>query len=162
MSTPRKTGRITKTRKSRRLLRFRDTPLTSNIKSACTNKDTRGPTWRNLTELHWKERTTLLFLRKGVTIETSTRSCNPIKEEAAPWRPENTLKTCNFLQWKQGEFDQSFSKSRCRTVVIVVFVDMVSHQCLSSRQKIMPCADGSMHQEGHDVPRLQRLRLLYS
>ena len=48
---------------------------------------------------------------KGLTTETNTWSCNPTKEEAAtPCGPKNIC-----VQWKK----ENFTKSRCRTVVIV-------------------------------------------
>ena len=31
-----------------------------------------------------------------------------------------------FVQWKKGDFNQSFSKSRCKTQVIVVSMDMIT------------------------------------
>ena len=45
--------------------------------SACTNKDTRNPTWKNLTELHMKTGFTSLLLMNGLTAETNLRSITP-------------------------------------------------------------------------------------
>ena len=94
-------------------------------------------TQTDMTEFHrknvGKEELRSLLLMRGVTAETYSPSCSPSKEEAAtPCSPQNpplplTLltpplpNTSNLVHWKR-ELYQSLSKSRCRTVVIVVMV----------------------------------------
>ena len=109
-------------------------PWWAGVKSACTKKDTNRPIWDKLTEMRWKGRITQLVLKRGVTSEINTRSCNPIKEVAATsWRPTNTLKQKATRTVEEGKPDQSHSKSWCRTVVIVV-MDMVTFS------KVILCA----------------------
>ena len=63
---------------------------------------------------------TQLLLKRGITTETSARSCNPIKEEAAT--PKEHPEDKQLVQWEKGMFDLPFSRSRCTTLVIVVMV----------------------------------------
>ena len=75
--------------------------LTGNIKSGCTDTDTLKPTGNTLTESRWKATVTLPFPRQGATIETSTQSCNPTKEERHPHREDQTpLEYKKLAEWR--------------------------------------------------------------
>ena len=96
-------------------------------KRACTNKDTRSPDMEEFDRIASAKRSDVAALGKGRIAGTNTRSYNPIKEEAAtPLRPKNTFKTNKMYSGKGRKLDQSISRTRCRTVVIVVIMDMVT------------------------------------
>ena len=61
--------------------------------------------------------------RAGLLRETITRSYSPTKKKAAtPSSPKNTLNTNKLFSEKR----ESMTRLRCRTVVVVVFMDMVT------------------------------------
>ena len=99
--------------------------LMSNIKCAGTNKDTRTPVWKRMTEQRWKR-------KNYVATPEERRSCRDQYTVVQPNQGGgNTVKTKEHFEHKQlvvekGKFDRSISRSRCRTVVIVVIMDTVT------------------------------------
>ena len=83
------------------------TSTTSNMKCACTNNDTRSPTWKNLTEQQVKRGITCLVLQSGqryrdqyMVVQTNHGGgSNTEKTEAYP-----EYKKCTV---RKGRFDQS-------------------------------------------------------
>ena len=75
------------------------------------------PTWSQLTEERWKSENYAAF-PEGTLLQKGVR------DRAAQLRRRQQRREDQKI-WKRENF-QSFSKSRCRTVVIVVFMDMVT------------------------------------
>ena len=103
------------------------TSRTGSTKFACTNKYARNPRWKNFTEGQMQRGFTLFPQQNGLTAETNTRSYNPAEEEAAtPLKTKRRRKCKGFCQVEKGKYHKTIVRTRCWTVVIVVFIDMVN------------------------------------
>ena len=100
------------------------TSTTNNAKCPRTNKDTRTPTWKNLTEQQMKRRCT-----------SQMRQTLSRKKQRHRKKLKNTLNTKKIPK-KKKQRDQIILKTRCRPMVIVVIMD--THWSTSSWWEYSP------------------------